>query len=180
MQESDYEFVHRAVEKTKREWTQIPDELLPGWLDGEHEQLVEPKPEPCSMEEAVQRVKQCQIPHVSTDPMGTGEGEASRSPSPRDEQQKDSAFALFRRWTGTDDDPNQAALPVRQITSVVADMLTKYCAKNLRSWLWLVPYLTFVYNTTVHRKMGVPPFRLVYGAEFQYPTDLYYPRQLGS
>ena len=44
----------------------------------------------------------------------------------------------------------------------------------------LVPYLTFVYNTTVHKTTGATPFSLVYGAECQYPIDLFYPPQPGA
>ena len=43
-----------------------------------------------------------------------------------------------------------------------------------------MPYLTFVYNTTVHKTTGATPFSLVYGAECQYPIDLFYPPQLGA
>ncbi|MEL7181406.1 MAG: reverse transcriptase domain-containing protein, partial [Pseudomonadota bacterium] len=412
LQEFDYEFVHRAGEKHGNAdglSRQIPEEQLPGWLDGELEQLVQPEPEPCSMKEAIQRVKQNLIRQVSTDQTSTREGEASRSSSLRDEQQKDSTLAVFRRWTGAEDDPNQATLTARQITReeasehgtemirlwsswdrfayrdgvlhyrwqttgneadrllpvipwrlrldalqqlhdspvsgghmavektldrirqrfwwpgmrqdveryievckpcaarrtqgkklvaelkpfivgtrfhkvaadiigpvtltkgtsfkyilvmtdlftkyvvtvplanqmassvaeaiirnwflrfgmpdclhtdqgtnfcsqllkdvctllgvdktrtsafhpqgngqverhnrVVADMLSKYCANNPRIWDRLVPYLTFVYNTTVHKTTGATPFSLVYGAECQYPIDLFYPRQPGA
>ena len=62
---------------------QISDEQPPGWLDGE---LVQPEREPCSMKEAIQRVKQSLIRQVSTDPVSTREGEANRSSSLRDKQ----------------------------------------------------------------------------------------------
>ena len=69
---------------------------------------------------------------------------------------------------------------VERHNRVVADMLSKYCVNNPRIWDRLVPYLTFVYNTTVHKTAGATPFSLVYGAECQYPIDLFYPRQQGA
>ena len=63
---------------------------------------------------------------------------------------------------------------------VVADMLSKYCANNPRIWDRVVPYLTFVYNTTVHKTTGATPFSLVYGAECQPPKDLFDLRQPGA
>ena len=69
---------------------------------------------------------------------------------------------------------------VERHNRVVADMLSKYCANNPRIWDRLVPYLTFVYNTTVHKTTGATPFSLVYGAECQYPIDLFYLRQPGA
>ena len=38
----------------------------------------------------------------------------------------------------------------------------------------MLPYLSFVYNTTIHRTTGAAPFSLVYGQECQYPIDLFY------
>ena len=134
LQEFDYEFVHRAGEKHGNAdglSRQIPDERIPGWLDGELEQLVQPEPESCSMKEAIQRVKQSLIRQVSTDPMSTRESEANRSSSLREEQQKDSTLAVFRRWTGAEDDPNQAALPARQITR---EEVSEHGTEMLRLW----------------------------------------------
>ena len=134
LQEFDYEFAHRAGEKHGNAdglSRKIPDEQLPGWLDGELEQLVQPEPEPCNMKEAIQRVKQSLIRQVSTDPMSTREGEANRSSSLREEQQKDSTLAVFRRWTGAEDEPNQATLPARQIRREEA---SEYGTEMLRLW----------------------------------------------
>ena len=134
LQEFDYEFVHRAGEKHGNAdglSRQIPDEQLPGWLDGELEQLVQPEPEPCSMKEAIQRVKQSLVLRVSADPAGDAEDKASRVSSIRDEQQKDSTLALFRRWTGAEDDPNQAALSARKITREEA---SEHGTEMLRLW----------------------------------------------
>ena len=126
--------MHRAGEKHgKAEGLsrQIPDEHLPGWLDGELEQLVQPEAEPCSMKEAIQRVKQSLIRQVSMDPMSTREEEANRSLSLRDEQQKVLTLAVFRRWTGAEEDPNQEALPTRQITKEEA---SEHGTETLRLW----------------------------------------------
>ena len=89
LQEFDHEFVHRTREQHGNAdglSRQIPDQQIPGWLDGELEQLVQPESEPCSMKEAIQRVKPSLIRQVSTDQMSTREGEANRSSSLRDEQ----------------------------------------------------------------------------------------------
>ena len=40
----------------------------------------------------------------------------------------------------------------------------------------MLPYVNFVYNTTIHRTTGATPFSLVYGQECQYPIDLFYPK----
>ena len=39
----------------------------------------------------------------------------------------------------------------------------------------MLPYQSFVYNTTVHRTKGHTPFSLVYGQECKYPIDLLLP-----
>ena len=39
-----------------------------------------------------------------------------------------------------------------------------------------MPYVTFVYNATVHATTACTPFMLVYGQEAQYPVDIMYPR----
>ena len=59
---------------------------------------------------------------------------------------------------------------------VLADMLSKYVADCPQEWDQFLPYLTFVYNTTVHRTTQSTPFSLVFGQECQYPVDLLFPR----
>ncbi len=59
---------------------------------------------------------------------------------------------------------------------VVADVLSKYCAENPRTWDTMLPYANFVYNTTVHRTTGATPFALVFGQECQYLVDLFFPK----
>lgn len=65
---------------------------------------------------------------------------------------------------------------VERHNRVIADVLSKYCAENPREWDNLIPYLTFVYNTTVHKTTQATPFSLVFGEECKYPIDLLYPK----
>ena len=71
---------------------------------------------------------------------------------------------------------SQGNVQVEQLIRVIADVLSKYCAKNHRDWDTMLPYVNFVYNTTIHRTTGATPFSLVYGQECQYPIDLFYPK----
>ena len=59
---------------------------------------------------------------------------------------------------------------------VVADVRSKYCANNPNSWDQMIPYLSFVFNTTVHKTTGQTPFSLVFGQECKYPVDLLLPK----
>ena len=54
---------------------------------------------------------------------------------------------------------------------VVADVISEYCANNPSSWDQMIPYLNFVYNTTVHKTTGQTPSSLVFGQECKYPID---------
>ena len=65
---------------------------------------------------------------------------------------------------------------VERHNRVIADVLSKYCAENPQDWDTMLPYVNFVYNTTIHRTTGATPFSLVYGQECQYPIDLFYPK----
>ena len=65
---------------------------------------------------------------------------------------------------------------VERHNRVIADVLSKYCAENHRDWDTMLPYVNFVYNTTIHRTTEATPFSLVYGQECQYPIDLFYPK----
>ena len=47
---------------------------------------------------------------------------------------------------------------VERHNRVIADVISKYCAENPRTWDTVLPYLNFVYNTTIH------------------PIDLFYPK----
>ena len=65
---------------------------------------------------------------------------------------------------------------VERHNRVIADVISKYCADNPRTWDKLLPYLSFIYNTTIHRTTQATPYSLVYGQECQYPIDLFYPK----
>ena len=41
-------------------------------------------------------------------------------------------------------------------------------------------YITFVYNTTVHRTIGATPHSMTFGREPQYPIDLFVPKPPGD
>ena len=66
----------------------------------------------------------------------------------------------------------------RELRGRYNDMMTKviskYCGENPKTWDMMLPYLSFVYNTTIHQTTGGTPFSLVYGQECQYPIDLFY------
>ena len=67
---------------------------------------------------------------------------------------------------------------VERFNRVIADTISKYCAENLRTWDVVLPYVTFVYNTTVHKTTRATPFSLVYGEECHYRIDLFYPKPI--
>ena len=68
---------------------------------------------------------------------------------------------------------------VERHNRVVADIISKYCANNPSSWDQMIPYLNFVYNTTVHKTTGQNPFSLVLGQECKYPIDVLRPKAPG-
>ena len=68
---------------------------------------------------------------------------------------------------------------VERHNRVVADVISKYCANNPSSSDQTIPYLNFVYNTTVHKTTGQTPFSLVFGQECKYPIDLLLPKSPG-
>ena len=65
---------------------------------------------------------------------------------------------------------------VERHNRVVADVVSKYCARNPNTWDEMLSYLSFVYNTTMHRTTGHTPFSLVYGQECKNPIDLLLPK----
>ena len=69
---------------------------------------------------------------------------------------------------------------VERFNRVIADTLSKYCAKKPQEWDVYLPYITFVYNTTVHRTIGATPYSMIFGREAQYPLDLFVPKPLGD
>ena len=68
---------------------------------------------------------------------------------------------------------------VERHNQVIADAISKYRAGNPNTWDEMLPYLSFVYNTTVHKKTVHTLFSLVYGQECKYPIDLLLPRTPG-
>ena len=70
----------------------------------------------------------------------------------------------------------QANGQVERFNRVIADTLSKYCAKKPHLWDTYLPYVTFVYNTTVHRTVGTTPYSMLFGKEAQHAIDLFYPK----
>ena len=69
---------------------------------------------------------------------------------------------------------------VERFNRVIADTLSKYCAEKPQEWDAYLPYITFVYNTTVHRTIGATPYSMIFGREAQYPIDLFVPKPPGD
>ena len=65
---------------------------------------------------------------------------------------------------------------VERHNRVLADVICKYCSENPGEWESILPYVEFVYNTTVHKSTGETPFSLVFGDEAVYPIDLMFPK----
>ena len=61
---------------------------------------------------------------------------------------------------------------VERHNGVLADVISKYCSENPKEWESILPYVEFMYNTTVHKSTGETPFSLVFGDEAVYPIDL--------
>ena len=69
---------------------------------------------------------------------------------------------------------------VQRHNRVIADMISKYCSGNPHTWDEMLSYLSFVYNTIVHRTTGHTPFSLVFGQECRYRIDLFLPKAPGQ
>ena len=69
---------------------------------------------------------------------------------------------------------------VERFNRVIADRLSKYCAEKPQEWDVYLPYITYVYNTTVHRTIGATPYSMIFGREAQYPIDLFVPKPPGD
>ena len=65
---------------------------------------------------------------------------------------------------------------VERFNRAIADTISKYCAEKPHLWDMYLPYVTFVYNMTVHRPIGTTPYTMLLGKEAQYPIDLFYPK----
>ena len=69
---------------------------------------------------------------------------------------------------------------VERFNRAIADTLSKYCAEKPQEWDVYLPYITFVYNTTVHTTIGATPYSMIFGREAQYPIDLFVPKPPGD
>ena len=69
---------------------------------------------------------------------------------------------------------------VERFNRVIADTLSKYFVEKPQEWDVYLPYITFVYNTTVHRTIGTTPYSKTFGSEPQYPIDLFVPKPPGD
>ena len=69
---------------------------------------------------------------------------------------------------------------VERFNRVIADTLSKYCAEKPQEWDIYLPYIIFVYNTTIHRTTGATPYSMIFGREAQYPIDLFVPKPPGD
>ena len=72
---------------------------------------------------------------------------------------------------------------VERFNRVIADTLSKYWEEEIKKsqeWDMYLPYITFVYNTTVHRTIGATPYTMIFGREAQYPIDLFVPKPPGD
>ena len=67
-----------------------------------------------------------------------------------------------------------------RFNKVIADTLSKKFAEKPQEWDVSLPYITFVYNTTVHRTIGATPYSMIFGREAQYPIDLFVPKPPGD
>ena len=68
---------------------------------------------------------------------------------------------------------------IERHNSVVAGVISEYCANNPSSWDQMIPYLNFVYNTTVHKTTEQTPLSLVFGQDCKYPIGLLLPKAPG-
>ena len=59
---------------------------------------------------------------------------------------------------------------VERFYRVISVTLSKNCAEKPQEWDVYLPYITFVYNTTVHRTTGATPYSRIFGREAQYPS----------
>ena len=51
---------------------------------------------------------------------------------------------------------------VERFNRVIADTISKYCAEKPHLWDTYLPYVTFVYNTTLHRTIGTTPYSMLF------------------
>ena len=69
---------------------------------------------------------------------------------------------------------------VERFNGVIADTFSKDCAEQPQEWDVYLPYITFVYNTTVHRTIGATPYSMIFGREAQQTRNLFVPKPPGD
>ena len=63
---------------------------------------------------------------------------------------------------------------VERVHSTLHSMLGKLVNDNQRNWCEIVPYVTYAYNTTLHRTTSFSPFYLMYLRRARTPIELLY------
>ena len=56
-----------------------------------------------------------------------------------------------------------------RVNQVIEDMLRSYCNQEPRLWLKFLPFVEFAYNSSVHRSLGMSPFKALYGQDCLVP-----------
>ena len=69
---------------------------------------------------------------------------------------------------------------VERFIRVIADTLSENCAEKPQDWDAYMLYITFVYNTNVHRTIRATPYSMIFGREAQYPIDIFVQKPLGD
>ena len=63
----------------------------------------------------------------------------------------------------------QGKRQVERHNRVLADVITKYCSETPRDWESILPYVVFVYNTTVHKSTREITISLVFWRRSRLP-----------
>lgn len=61
---------------------------------------------------------------------------------------------------------------VERVPATLHSMFGKFVGKNQKNWCELVPYITYVYNTTIHTATGFSPFYLLHLRRARVPIEL--------
>ena len=69
---------------------------------------------------------------------------------------------------------------IERFNRVIADTLSNYCSQKPQEWDVYLPFITFVYNTPVHRTIGATPYSMFFGREAHYPIDFFVPKPPGN
>ena len=57
----------------------------------------------------------------------------------------------------------------KRVNQVIEDMLRSYCNQEPCLWLKFLPLVEFAYNSSVHRSLGMSPFKALYGQDCLVP-----------